>query len=500
MKRCNLHEKCLGFERLELRMLLNGSMEFTPDPELIQWLSQESLAEPHRWIVQIDDSSVAGANRFAEMQAILDNAWATARFEAATGNPDFQNLAHPGPEPAPEAKPTVDGWLNADGLYTLECPKPLNSEQLLSVLQLIPGLCYAEPDVCGTLSATPNDTHFGEQWGLHNIGQEWGMIDADIDAPEAWDVTMGSGDVVVAVLDSGVDYTHPDLYLNIWLNQGEIPSGLGVADTDSDGQITFYDLNHPDNSSCVSDLNGTGYIDAGDLLNDSRWVNGLNEDGNGNFTDDLCGWDFYDNNNDPADDVIDASSHGTHIAGIIGAVANNQEGVSGVCPNVKLMALKVVRDDGRPYSNHVKDALDYVHDMRTRIQHGVNVFVTNNSYSFPYSPYGLSGKISLHEQAGILFVTSAGNRNVDLDETPYYPAAYNHSNIISVAGTNQYDELYCHSNWGAEHVDLAAPGEDICSTTRGGGYGLNTGTSMAAPFVAGAAALLWDIDLDATYQ
>src|SRR5688572_20264408 len=178
-------------------------------------------------------------------------------------------------------------------------------------------------------AVTPNDPLFQGQWWMQNVS-----------APQAWEITTGSSRVVVNVNDSGIDYTHPDLYLNIWLNQKEIPfaiSNKGLRDTDADGLITFWDLNAKGgngkliNDAFVTDVNGTGYIDAGDLLNDARWENGVDNGGNG-FADDLVGWDFVNNDNDPMDDYF----HGTFCAGIIGSVGINGIGGAGVAWRVQM--------------------------------------------------------------------------------------------------------------------------------------------------------------------
>lgn len=192
-----------------------------------------------------------------------------------------------------------------------------------------------------TIQAVPNDARYtdGSLWGMYgdasSPANEFGS-----QAAEAWaQGHTGSMANVVGVIDSGIDYTHPDLYLNIWLNQREIPTTLraSLSDIDEDGLITFRDLNGSANASYVLDYNGNGRIDAGDLLNDIRWENGVDEDGNG-YRDDLIGWDFANNDNDP----MDGNGHGTHVAGTIGAIGGNGIGVAGVNWNVQLIALNIV--------------------------------------------------------------------------------------------------------------------------------------------------------------
>ena len=335
------------------------------------------------------------------------------------------------------------------------------------------------------LSLVPNDPQFAQQWSLDNNGQTGGVSDADIDAPAAWSVTTGSAATVVAMLDSGIDYTHEDLYLNIWINQGEIPAAVRVnlTDVDADSLITFRDLNDPLNSSQVVDLNGNSRIDAGDLLNSSSWEDGIDTDGNG-YTDDLVGWDWVNNDNDPMDDYW----HGTRTAGIVGAVGNNGVGIAGVNWAVQLMALRFESENYLWTDDSAVNAIDYAVLMGAPISSnswGTNVDA-GGTHPLIYDAIARAG------QAGHLFVSAAGNfsQSIDPGFLERYPAGYDLDNILSVAATNDDDLLASFSDWGVINVDLAAPGEGILSTSKGGGYGLGSGTSYATPHVAGVAALL----------
>ncbi len=288
--------------------------------------------------------------------------------------------------------------------------------------------------------AFADDARYGDLWGLHNTGQ--GKVDADIDAPEAWEITTGSSNVVVAVIDSGVDYNHPDLVNNMWVNPGEI---------------------------------------AGD---------GIDNDKNG-FIDDVHGWDFVDNDNTP----MDGNGHGTHVAGTIGAEGNNGSAVTGVNWDVSLMALRTLNDSGRGSSADGIAAINYATMMAER---GTNVRVMNASWGGGGRSFTMESAIDKAGDAGILFVAAAGNDSNDNDVSPTYPATLNGDSIISVAATKKDDTLAGYSNYGATTVHLGAPGSRILSTYTGGGVKWLNGTSMAAPHVSGVAALAWAANPDAT--
>ena len=304
-------------------------------------------------------------------------------------------------------------------------------------LERSPAVRYAEPDAPRrAFAVVPDDRYFGVQWGLSNNGQSVGgtagTVDADIDAPEAWQLTTGSAAVTVAVIDSGVELDHSDLAGSIWRNPGE--SG------------------------------------------DRREYNGADDDGNG-LVDDWRGWDWVDGDNDPTD----ANGHGTHVAGTVGARGNDGSGVAGVAWDVSLMPLRTLGADGSGYVSDVIRAYGYA---GARKAHIVNASLGGSAFS-------RTERDAIAAAPQTLFVVAAGNDGVDNDREPSYPCNYALDNVVCVAATDQRDALADFSNYGATTVDLAAPGVNIASTYTGGSWAILDGTSMATPHVAGAAALLW---------
>ena len=302
-------------------------------------------------------------------------------------------------------------------------------------------VAYAEPDYLAWAETTPDDASFGEQWSFENTGQGGGTPDADVDATEAWDLTTGDTNVIVAVLDTGIDYEHEDLAPQAWFNSAE----SGPFST-----------------------------------------NALDDDGNG-YTNDWRGWDFYYGDNNP----MDGDGHGTHCSGIIGAVGDNGIGVAGICWRVRIMPLKIMSDDAC-------GKLSFLTDVMRAIEYAVRkgAKILSNSYWFSTEGYsqGVADMITMACSKGVLFVASAGNYTQNNDVVGHYPSNYTNANVIAVASTTNNDHLSDFSNYGSNSVDLAAPGSAILSTIPGSMYGYKSGTSMAAPHVAGAAALLWAYD------
>ena len=343
----------------------------------------------------------------------------------------------------------------APGLVSVRLPKDTSVLDAFIQFNLSDKVAYAEPNYKYKLLAVPNDPSFPQQWALDNTGQTGGTDDADIDAPEAWDINTGNPDIIVAVADTGIDYRHPDLANNMWVNPGEIPD------------------------------------------------NGVDDDGNG-YVDDVYGYDFAGADNlDPSDgdsDPDDFYYHGTHAAGLVGAIGNNSVGVSGVCWNVKLMALKVFADD------YLTEADVFATDAVAAIEYAVDNSVTIFSASWGGDPFSqtLYDAVKAAGDRGMLFVFAAGNDyGNNNDENPVYPSSFDLENIISVMATDQNDVMSDFSNFGPTSVDVAAPGTSILSTTPSTqqfpmivfqvatNYDRLNGTSMSAPIVAGQCALIW---------
>ena len=300
------------------------------------------------------------------------------------------------------------------GAHVLNVPTGKVAERI-ALLKAQPGVRYAEPDYILHADAAPsgpNDPYYSKLWGMQSIS-----------ADKAWADTTGSSSVVVGVVDTGVDYNHPDLAANVWTNPGSV-------------------------NGCPAGTHGYNVIAA-------------------------------------ACDPLDDNDHGTHVSGTIGAVGNNGIGVIGVSPNVRIMGLKFLNSGGSGTTSAAVAAIDWAIKAK---QAGVNVRVLSNSWGGGAFSQALLDEINKAGANDILFVVAAGNNATSNDTTPSYPCSYHTANEICVAATDSHDTLASFSNFGSS-VDLAAPGQSILSTVPGGGYATYSGTSMATPHVAGAAAL-----------
>ena len=327
---------------------------------------------------------------------------------------------------------------NVPGLDAIDDLDDANADAVAAKYMSLPEVEYAEPNFEINLEEVnepvapifPRDPQFENQWALANSGQRGGKKGADISATQAWAKTTGSEDVVVAVLDTGVDYNHEDLETNMWSRPDEMQPY------------------HDDELGTIDDVDGFNAIDS---------------------------------TGDPMDD----NGHGTHCAGIIGAEGENDLGIAGVNWTVQIMPLKFMNAGG---SGTTKDAIEAINYVIDRKKAGVNVRIISASWGSTQKSNALNDVIQKAYENGILFVAAAGNSSVNNDRTPHYPSSY--PNVLSVAALDRNDQLASFSNYGAKSVAVAAPGVEILSTWLENGYEEKSGTSMATPVVAGVAALI----------
>ena len=335
----------------------------------------------------------------------------------------------------------VEDRIESDpGLESIDDLDNADADAVAAKYSTLPEVEYAEPNFEISPDSKyeplepifPSDPQFSDQWALKNSGQRGGKEGADISAALAWAKTTGSEDVVVAVLDTGVDYTHEDLAGNMW--------------------------SRPDQMAPYHD-NELGTID------------------------DENGFNAIDNAADPMDD----NGHGTHCAGIIGAEGENDLGIAGVNWKVQIMPLKFMNAGG---FGTTKDAIEAINYAIERKKAGVNVRIISASWGSTQKSRALEEVIRKAYENDILFVAAAGNASTNNDRSPHYPSSYNVPNVISVAALDRHDQLASFSNYGAKSVAVAAPGVEILSTWLGNQYEEKSGTSMATPVVSGVAALI----------
>jgi len=333
-------------------------------------------------------------------------------------------------------------------LHVIELPSGVSAEAGLRLIRRLPGVEYAEPDYVLQAARVPNEPRYadGSLYHLFNWGQLGGTVDCDIDAAEGWDLAFDATSVIVSVLDTGTRVTHEDLTANLWRNPGEI-AGNGLDD---------------DNNGYIDDVHG---------------INAMNDSG----------------------DLTDTFGHGTHVAGILGAVGNNGIGVVGTAWNARIMTCKFLDNQ---LQGSLSDALECIEYSRVNGARIINASWGGTTTNV-FGAQALYDAINSLRQHGIIFVAAAGNFSLNNDAIPrFYPASFDLDNIVSVAATTRDDDIAHFSDYGLNTVDLGAPGYIVLSTWAGhdSSYALDDGTSMAAPQVAAACALAWAKYPGSTYQ
>jgi subtilisin family serine protease len=321
------------------------------------------------------------------------------------------------------------------GMMSVRLPPGMSYDVAQEILSNDSRVAFIEPDYVVHTTDMPNDPLFRKQWSLYNPDN----TRADIKAPEAWRLHTGSRKIIIAILDTGLNYKHPDLIDNLWVNTREIPG------------------------------------------------NNADDDHNG-FVDDVYGWDFAYHTNDPMDRYF----HGTHVAGIIGAVTNNDMGMAGIMHHVSLMGVKGISDGGWGFSSDLIAGIYYAVDNGAR--------VINASWGGGGYLEAMAEALEYAKKHNVIVVASAGNYHGNNDETPFYPASYPGDNIIAVGASTPQDSMAYFSHYGKTTVDLFAPGVDNISTALGDTYRYGTGTSMASPHVSGVVGLLFSISPTLRYD
>ena len=316
----------------------------------------------------------------------------------------------------------------------------MGTAEVLARLRANPDVEFAEPNYIVRLSASPNDPAFGNLWGLFNSGQDFGgagVAGADVDVTRAWDVSVGSRRNVIGVVDTGIDYNHPDLAANVWTAPAAFSVTIG-----------------------------------GLVINCAAGTHGFNA---------------ITNTCNPMDD----NNHGTHVAGTIGAVGNNGMGVAGLNWTASMMALKFLDSTGSGTTANAIKAIEFAVQAKAVLGTAIaDVRVLSNSWGGTGLSQSLLNEINRANAANMLFVAAAGNSGLNIDVSPSYPASFQAPNVVAVAASNNRDQKASFSNYGATTVHLGAPGAAILSTTRNNTYSAFSGTSMATPHVSGAAALV----------